>query len=704
MIGGLFIMAALWGAYFLLSDDSHAFNGPGVEMAGSEAGNPARLGESNARIGTVGTSEGIEFSIIDRESRSPVSGAGIVVCFAAGMKIQTGETNKQGSFATGCGFPCIIYISKSGYVDVLLQSGTAGRVEIELERASSLTIQFSSDNGSPFKGAVAQVHDADESTESAGDLFEVFKSQKDPIETACSRLSESRHLGTTIFSQLLDPSARFVNERQNETDAGAFKRYRSGVGIITSDEQGQARFEKLPSRRKLRWRAVSPLGVDVEPPFEVGKYKKSPTGGIAIGSSPPVGLSGPFELSPGEILQLSAVVHSSSIVKGRFVDRGGSPGKGCTFQILQRMDVPVEGAPGKMFSSLEHPILSRADDSGYFETKGLRPGNFEMQGRWRRDEKDQYFVSKKFSIEKGNTLDLGNIVAMSGVDVELSFELRAPGGEVVPWPEFFTTGDNEEINVTVDSNPSRSRENVLFFEFANAIPTRGLTLHGLPESIYSINASIGLMKLKKDGVGLLASSVTGTVDTRKERSCTIAFQLVQSTPIVLTLEVPPPDTTGGVAIFAWNRDTHELHSLGAGSSGGPQLTMNMQLSSGSYRFFATTATGVGDSPSNLYGESLVNIGPDSRSVKIVALPGAIVRGFSKRRDGTAHGDSFIGALFNDPEFNRLDKNVFAAVTNPDGSFIMRGLPPQTSLRISNNFGIIQTGAPGSESVVNLEGK
>jgi len=186
-------------------------------------------------------------------------------------------------------------------------------------------------------------------------------------------------------------------------------------GVCTKQAaEGMFLWHGLPESREYRWRLDTPIDVEMQPPPEQGPIQIDVNGRITHGVSPSRRISGPINISRGEITEISIDFSGSCIVMGAAPLHLWDQTGGASCIKLRNRKLHGAGAGGKGIMANLVSAITALDASGRFLFTGVSPGTKRLNARWTDEVGRVCFSALEFTLEPGEIRDLGSLDLVPG--------------------------------------------------------------------------------------------------------------------------------------------------------------------------------------------------------------------------------------------------------------------------------------------------
>lgn len=478
-----------------------------------------------------------------------------------------------------------------------------------------------------------------------------------------------------------------------------------GPWVGTSDERGSVAWEDVPAASGYRWGCVGRLAAAVVPRHE----QYVPEGG-EVGDRPevdePAGLSGSFEVAAGGraryVVEGSALCGLTAFLPGydRAIHADAS------LQVFREAPMRMrDGSAGWATLSLG---CFPPDDNGVFLIEGLRAGTKTYTARWR--EGDHYgFARGGVHLSPGEVRDLGPLRAVEGFTAE---------ARVV-----FRRADQETAAVLEPLHPERHLAEVVLMPGAeipyeravrdtlHVVPGRPFRVSGLPPGEYGVRVAT------PPGFATWPSFADPDLEVTKtfhsfhfrvpdELEWELEIPVLSLVPVTFLFDCSDwarPEA-GPVLGRGYLRGSAGWTTLDVGSypiRDPLRLSLRKGVPPGRHELLLWAVQDGAETGG--YARGQVEIGRDG-SLAPVLRPrlAAAIRGRLVDPSGAPRPRDHVAAtpadLF-DPHAEGRYRWLYYEWTDAGGHFLLRGLPPNTALRVERVPGEVAT--PGEGVVLDL---
>lgn len=171
-----------------------------------------------------------------------------------------------------------------------------------------------------------------------------------------------------------------------------------------TDAQGSARWAYLPAGSGYRWLAPKGIPLDPDPPYEESRVQPTQNGFVESVNDHDFQVSGKFAIEPGVETVLEIQGYQTTILLGKLdypLDWSSENGTVNIYEVSQ-----VTNSQGQSAISLENPLTLTPSSSGEFFTSTLKPGPKRVDGKWEANDKI-YLVTTFVDVIANSLNDIG---------------------------------------------------------------------------------------------------------------------------------------------------------------------------------------------------------------------------------------------------------------------------------------------------------
>lgn len=504
------------------------------------------------------------------------------------------------------------------------------------------------------------------------------------------------------------PGARPMTFRgfPREAESGRLDFSVEGTWVREGDVEGRVKWSGLPVGGGYRWRCVSRPDIEVVPKPERPGLTSDEKGVTWVDREP--GVSGPFEIRPGEVTRFVVRVASPARVEGRV---GGTPVRGVVVKLFRWRHVESDrGGDDVVLHTLADHV--EADSGGEFRFHDIEPGEYEVRFIVEERDRSFHFGRARFELEPGETRHLGTLVGREGSVVEGRVVCVEESGEEVDPELLFVPEDGPFVLLSLRGQAEAEGAEIpeVFAEIFRVRIGESFILHGLPRG------SIGLALREPPHQPLLLRDSKRRVSFPTEVGLSVPSPTEVRLPVrvlrfrTARLRALFPEGEEGVrcdAFFRHRRTGDVSHAvLRPFSRAIPSAVGQIDLPPGLYEVLIHTMTeGAGTEGPSYFFEGRLDVTEEELEEKVVILKsGAKVFGKVLDADDRPAKDRpfFLttGVWGEAPEASKRVW-VYRARTDEEGRFALRALVPFATLRSPLLDSEIEVGPPGSEVEVVL---
>lgn len=388
-------------------------------------------------------------------------------------------------------------------------------------------------------------------------------------------------------------------------------------------------------------------------------------------------------------------------LRGRLVEPDGTPG---SFGELELLNI----TPAREVMSEDAIVITdggmlvlrgaRADETGAFEFAGLPGGEFKLHYRFGRLPRDLFLGQVEVAVEAGETKDLGELTPAPGTPLAIRLQLMFEGRLAEPGELYEPSTRRRAPRLTLSR---KGLANDVEFELTENQVRR---VHGLGDAVVELSADL------RKGFGVpidpivrpTREDVDETLSLPRAEELLIEVDHARLVRCGLRLSERSRRSSERVALWIWSEHATRLSKVARTLERG-EAELGLTLGVGSYRYLAFTTNQARRDAERLWGSGVFEV------LEAAAEPLPI-----ELSQGTASLTGLLAGLQGAKKASRgvrlrpvtrppLDDWPFLGVANPDGQFVVRGLPPFTEIEAHPGLGGARawTGAPGSKVSLNL---
>lgn len=458
-----------------------------------------------------------------------------------------------------------------------------------------------------------------------------------------------------------------------------------------SDAAGRITFIDLPPGR-YRWWPANDAAIELNPPHEA----TDPNSVAAADAMRPTAnvkpaegrrISGVIDVVAGEVVSFRVVVRRGTSIIGRIpVDPSGNVETGETnFNAIHLSLATEEQRPiGPLFDlTRNRNVRSRfaKDPMGEFEFKDVAPGSYLLNAWWRRGA-DYFIVRRTFDVLPAQRVDLGLLEPRKSAAVEIETRAIDVDKSVLSKDRVFGKGRRPvRVRALLDAVDPRTDDAKLTAMLDIDLLTK-FRVFGLADGNYTFSI-VG--KPESSGVFPEVFDIEAPLAGRFSSPATTAMTydyIVKGPRHEFTVEVlgdPLPSRLYCCAIPEGSGPIQLASKIGIVKRRG-SVTFRMQLAEGRHRILLHSQMGV-DLEKRYPAENVQAFAPivvssDSRSTSLTLSTGVCHVGRAVNTDGAPSASKLL--VFR-PKSIGGDRWTYSVMTDADGVFILKGIPPGETL-------------------------
>jgi hypothetical protein len=440
----------------------------------------------------------------------------------------------------------------------------------------------------------------------------------------------------------------------------------------TTDSSGTATWDGLAALDGYRWAVAPPRHADLTPPHEKKRFEEAGPE-LLVGSPPPEGVSGRFEVKGGERLKLEGVVLSGASVFGR-IACSAADGPACV--TLFKVSAGG-GSTATQAMSFDAVAARDAEEDGGFRFDDIRPGTWLVRAWWVEGGRDFYFVARAFRLDAGADLDLGVLTALDGMSLAVSLGIEDSDGQVLDPTLVYPEDELVPFAVlSIHVNPTSG--NVAHLTSGLMALPLGETyrFHGLQPGMVFADLQPG-PGLAPDAEWVCSLSAAQPAPFEVGTQEELRLALVAHTGVARAMVVRDPSGEALSVAALWVHDlatgrltwvtTHPSDCEEGGAS--QQLT----LPPGTYHLWCKVSTD--EQPAGLVGTARATFarGNDD-NIEIVLQPAASITAIVRDRSGRPVAHRNLAWTCEDWPTGGRQGSLYSAVTDGQGNFTLPEMP------------------------------
>jgi hypothetical protein len=543
-----------------------------------------------------------------------------------------------------------------------------------LNRAGSLQVRIVDVAGRPVDDCEVSLFldDGDDELRLA-EGHSIFSNE--PVDTSRELIDTPR--GWVQSQHAVDTAAWPTGFEQSDWNASARR----------TSVDGLATWTDLPPREGYRWFVAPPLHAQVDPPHE-RKRLVEVSDYVQSSSPPPLGLSGRFDITAGQTLQLEGTLLAPAIVRGRV----HCP-LAATAAVIKLYSVDrAGGTTAPQTTAFDEAQSQLCASDGAFQFPDLRPGIWAVRAWWTEGELDYYYTCETFKLEPGADLDLGVLRALEGQTLEVAIGIADQDG-VAQAPEaiYSSPRDRLDAHLTITVMPDSGLATHMVSGYFPVPFGEIFRIHGVQPGRAHVGAE------PSPGLSVDPSRVGSIVGTHPS-----GFTVGSTDFVYLELRARMGTARRllmrndrGVEITApavWVRDlgSNRVSSvrpnrLGSSAASGEapsaERRQSLNLPDGSYELVCKYTTKT--NPNGFVARaSAIFDGTDSGPIELDAQPAVSVSGVLRDNSGAAIPNQSLYWRLEGWELDS-DNAIFGATTDEHGAFVLNEVPAHTALRCSS---------------------
>ncbi len=665
----LLIVAIALGAWFFLSSWKEESSGSrGSRTAARAVSVPGEKPKKN-RLLEVGEDEENEeekpvslIRVVSDLDSSPIGGASLVFVRAHLSEPDLAMTNDRGEAGLYFEGPVSLTIRAPGFCGIQGQYEVSPREqEFRLLPSGSLAIRILDVNGQPVSGVG----------------IELVCPLDEPIRIACE-----------LAGELIGWAA-------------------------VSNAAGICAWEGLPASPGYRWSLLSTHILTMVPSHE-DRGISMEKGLIRRGVDPPPGLSGVFEIEPGESKQIHLEVTASGKVVGFVRERFGRSVKRPLVKVFHESRHDEEGGKAGLIR-YKMEGHTRADEDGWFSISDLRPGKKKLRALIEEEGQQFSFVELDFELGAGEERDLGALHPMEGSTLKGVVVLQDMDGRDLRAEDIFGAEEELQVVLGITTRPQRSQDPRVSEKLAVDLGVP-FSLCGLPPGRCYLRGGLpGEWPLAKDPGIKFEKGIGASVELPSLDEVVLPFVFSSGqVETTITFAIPSGEDAFPCQVYLRNTKTgHFVEKMVIPYPQGLQSVLvgevHVGLPTGEYDVLIHSGMdadeGVGPS---YFSSDTIDLSNLEGGVLAFSLqPASLVRGVI--RDSSGHVRPGVVVPFTFGPWTKGTEDgrrcwVYSARADNEGRFAFRGVVPHARLTSLMLESAVEVGAPGAETYVEVVAK
>ena len=611
---------------------------------------------------------------------------------------------------------CIAIVEAQGFCRrVVSLYPTAGDIVIALAPAASVSVTLTDERGEPVSGARVRLLPPDVQGGPWRQGWRSFSTRllgpgASELGSWLESAGKSGHLATAALTGLEHTAPEVLDLTLDAGQGRSFaSMYRDALDheqwVQRTDADGIARWSGLPADVGYRWGAQDAQVTAFAPAAELVPATLEDGMLLVSTDQPAEDVSGPFELLPGQELELEGQVARLTGLYGILPDARPLASERVVLKVFHRSSPEVERVHGYPSLELEH--FGWASPAGDFQLEGVRPGSKLLRAWWRESGDRYFFAERHFELAPGDYLDLGAVHARAGSVLEVSLPLVDSMGSRLEVTEHLRPLEPGSLSLTVigwdggqTGSPFPALQEVLPVDLGATIRLHGMALE---RSVLSLDWSDTPAWALAAGARLELPA-DATVQASQQVQVDLPLLLVQTAPQEVVARFPEgtvPMRAEVHVVSLTGQDTFRADlRVDADSS---TASGRLQLEPGAYRMLVHSHTlEEPDARGSWVGIHEGTLGTGQR-IEIDLVPGAAVEGVALDSSGAPLADETLffgtGLHLQGARSGWTHK----VRTGPDGAFFLRGLEPGRTYA-SSHGALLTVGEAGSTELRKLQAR
>ncbi|MBM3991996.1 MAG: hypothetical protein FJ298_13445 [Planctomycetes bacterium] len=503
----------------------------------------------------------------------------------------------------------------------------------------------------------------------------------------------------TVTVRVVDTSDREIHGLRLQLTREGKKRFTPLHG--TSDASGLVTWGNLEPGT-YRYGLLEAVGVKFDPPFETPRLSFSSSGDIGSNGPVPMGLSGQFTVTAREDLLFTLLFLGRAAIRGwlpAIVNRSDVLSVEVNLYSKEEISNPIPGKPN-VLAYVNH-MQAKPDSEGHFLFDPIPPGPKFLLATWELGQvgvsREVYFYSTELVVQPEEERDLGAIVQSSNPgELTLKNRFVLPSGEE-PTLDYILRPQSDWRRARQVRHVVSSKGTVVaapdFHATIFGSWDERVTVYGLPLTRVLVTSSLVSQPQLEEPYELLSR---GMLENRAELGTDPVSALMIDFQVDAVMDVT------FIAIATSSSDNREmtLHlvandpksvprvrqiALEAPSSGATGKWSNTaQVPMGEYTAYVVPVMGSTTHPPDPYWARMtlrVDHGVDTLQVPLSR--GVSIRGKLVNQNNSPTSDLFAQCTL--PELTSadgsLDEWLWTSIPEPDGSFVLSGVPAGAKLLV-----------------------